>query len=393
MKILGIETSCDETAVAIVEATGTRTRPHFRILSNVVSSQVKLHAKYGGVVPNLARREHEKNLVPVLLTALEKLVTQNGVTHTTSVLHASRSKIEKVLAREPELLQKFKKRVMPLQPPAIDAIAVTVGPGLEPALWVGVNFARALASLWKKPLIPVNHLEGHIYSNWPVSRNAKHEARNIQFPAVCLIVSGGHTELILMKNYGTYTLLGATRDDAVGEAYDKVARILGLGYPGGPIVDAIATRYTTPAERTQFHLPRPMIDSKNYDFSFSGLKTAVLYLVRDLKKAGKPIPKRAVCREFQNAAIEVLVTKTFRAARAHHAKMIMVSGGVSANKGLRRAFGTLHNSHDRKNHSTILFPPPELTTDNAAMIAMAAYFRKRATDPHILSPRADLEMK
>lgn len=350
MLILGIETSCDETAAALAEATGGLRKPRFHILSNIVSSQVKLHAKYGGVVPHLASREHEKNL-PVVLT-----LTLRGT------------------KKKPDL------------------IAVTRGPGLEPCLWRGINFAKGLAQQFEIPIVSVNHLEGHIYSNWieirkspPAGRAGRIENRDIEFPAVCLIVSGGHTELILMKGCGRYRLLGATRDDAAGEAYDKVARLLGLGYPGGPIIDRIASSYTLSPKPYALRLPRPMIDSKDYDFSFAGLKTAVLYLVRDIKNAGKRLPVKAICAEFQQAVVEVLVSKTIRAAREFKAKTIMISGGVSANSGLRKAFSS---------SPLVLFPPKELTTDNAAMIAMAGYFNKLLGAPtHWEALQADANLQ
>lgn len=339
MRILGIETSCDETAAAVVEARGALRKPRFRVLSNIVSSQVKLHAKYGGVVPALAAREHEKNLPIVTNLALKK----GGV---------------------------------PLR--NIDLIAVTKGPGLMPSLLRGIRFSKALARNFRLPILGVNHLEGHIYSNWLGS------IRTIKFPAICLIISGGHTELILMKGHGRYRLLGATRDDAVGEAYDKVARLLGLGFPGGPAIDAIASRIENNESGIRIALPRPMLHTKDYDFSFAGLKTAVRYLLRDLEADGKPIPRGEIAAEFQAAVIEVLAEKTFRASREYRAKTIMVSGGVSANSALRRAFG-----------ERALFPPKAFTTDNAAMIAAAAYIewlQGRRDDIRTLDADANLEM-
>jgi N6-L-threonylcarbamoyladenine synthase len=391
MRILGIETSCDETAAAIIEATGGLKKPRFKILSNVVSSQIKIHAKYGGVVPTLAKREHQKNLVPILMEALKRggpakskinpvpeQSTVRGRNQKSKIQLKIQKEIAAILEREKKLRARFEKFIVPMKPPRIDLIAVTIGPGLEPALWVGVNFAKALSLLWNKPIIPVNHLEGHIYSNWlePIGeiRNSKFEIRNnfinrsIEFPALCLIVSGGHTELMLMRGYGKYQLLGETRDDAAGEAYDKVARLLGLGFPGGPAIDAIASKLPITNYQLPIKLPRPMINTKDYDFSFAGLKTAVLYLIRDLNEAGiRKLPMEAIAKEFQDAVIEVLVTKTMRAAKEYKAKTVMISGGVSANSGLRKSFANYSNDYK------ILFPPQELTTDNAAMIAMAGY--------------------
>lgn len=419
MLILGIETSCDETAVSVVNATGGLKKPQFKILVNVVSSQVKLHAKYGGIVPSLAKREHQKNIVPILFRALKKsglLIAKPQSLISKQSANSKHQILNTIFTREPELLARVKKHIVPAKAPKIDAIAVTVGPGLEPALWVGVNFAKALSCLWRRPIIPANHLEGHIYSNWLEATrvNSKNltstqfRNRKIEFPAICLIVSGGHTELILMKNYGEYKLLGETRDDAVGEAYDKVARLLGLGFPGGPAIDAIASRLPIAncsgpsssqriraSRQSAIKLPRPMLYSNNYDFSFAGLKTAVLYLVRDLQNAAgrsKKLPIPEICAEFQAAAIEVLVSKTLRASRECAVKTIMVSGGVAANFALRAEFAKLKA---QEADCKVLFPPLELTGDNAAMIAMAGYIRKqfdKNADAGSVLPNANLRI-
>ena len=339
MNILAIETSCDETAVAVIEVKSEKLKvksaENIRVLSNVISSQVKLHAKYGGVVPNLASREHVKNIGHVLKTAL----SEAGV-----------SDIKK----------------------DIDLIAVTRGPGLGPSLLVGLTFARTLAWNHKKPLIGVDHMDGHIHSNW---LEPKQPLQNI-FPALNLLVSGGHTELILMKDHGDYEMLGETLDDAVGEAFDKVARLLGLGYPGGPAIAKLAEQ----GDPERYPLPSPMARSKNYDFSYSGLKTAVLYLIRDLTKSSPSASsgqyrlsakrKADIAASFQKAAIEVLIDKTIRAATQHHAKAILLSGGVSANTLLRERL------QDAGTELGIPFFCPQMkyTTDNAAMIGAAAYF-------------------
>ena len=326
MLILGIETSCDETAVAVLEVKNQKAK----IKSSVVSSQVKLHAPYGGVVPHLAAREHEKNLPVVLAQALK----------------AAKVKMEK-----------------------IDLIAVTAGPGLSPALWRGVNFANALAEKENKLLIAVNHIEGHIYSNWlkSVRINYKLEAKsNNLFPALCLIVSGGHTQLILMSGYGKYKLIGETVDDAAGEAFDKIARILKLGYPGGPVISKTASR----GDAAKFSLPRPMLYSKDYNFSFAGLKTAVLYLVRSLKKVGKQTVAD-IAASAQAAIVDVLIAKTMRAAREYKVKTVMLSGGVSANKLLRENL----TAAGKGSGLPVLVPPLEYTGDNAVMIALAGYFQ------------------
>ncbi len=315
MNILAIETSCDDTCVAVVEAKG-RKRPRFKILANIVSSQVEVHKKWGGVYPSLAKREHQKNLLPVLEKALKK-------------------------AKNPKL----------------NLIAVTNGPGLEPCLWIGVNFAKALSCYLDLPIVPVNHIEAHIVVNFvDKAQSSKFKSQN--FPAVCLVVSGGHTQLILMRDIGKYKILGETRDDAAGECFDKVARILGLGYPGGPAIAAEAKKY---GGRASVNLPRPMINQKNYDFSFSGLKTAVLYKYKDKKYI------KEMCKEVQQAIIDVLLKKTIKAAKDYKAKTIILGGGVCANNELRKQF---------KQKFNCLIPPKNLCTDNAVMTAIAGYFGK-----------------
>src|SRR3989344_2984847 len=279
MKILAIETSCDETAVALVNCKGTLrqaqgSKLRFKVLKNIVSSQIKIHRPFGGVVPTLAKREHIKNLPKIF----------------------KRLKIEQA-----------------------DLIAVTVGPGLEPALWAGIEFAKNLAREMKKPLIGANHMEGHLYSN--VLKNI-----GIDFPAVALVVSGGHTILLHMTSLTKWKKLGETRDDAAGEAFDKVARLLGLPYPGGPEIQKLAAE-----GKPVINFPRPILREKSYDFSFSGLKTAVLYYLRDNPTASKA----DVAASFQQAVIDVLVAKSVRAAREYGAESILLCGGVSANKALR----------------------------------------------------------
>ncbi|MFH1820626.1 MAG: tRNA (adenosine(37)-N6)-threonylcarbamoyltransferase complex transferase subunit TsaD [Candidatus Nealsonbacteria bacterium] len=332
MKILAIETSCDDTGIAILEAKDKK----LKVLSNVLSSQVKLHAKYGGVYPSLAKREHEKNL-PVV----------------------------------------FNKAMKQAKNPKIDAVAVTEGPGLEPCLWVGINFAKDLANKLRVPLIPVNHIEAHIISNF-----IEKIQKNI-FPAMALIVSGGHTQLILMKGFSDYKILGETRDDAAGECFDKSARILGLGYPGGPeVAQRAKNKKIFPVT-----LPRPMINQKNYDFSFSGLKTAVLYNFqgqpKKIRKSKKYID--SMCSELQQAVIDVLLKKTKKAKQDYRAKTVMLGGGVSANEELRKQF---------KKEFNALVPDKKYSTDNAVMIGAAAYFNISRNKKHrkIIEARADLRL-
>ena len=343
MIILGIDTSCDDTCIAILEIENCK----FKILSNIVSSQVKLHAKYGGVYPMLAKREHQKNL-PIVLKETAKKINLSK----------------------------------------IDYIAVTFGPGLEPCLWAGINFAQELSEKLKKPIIPINHIEGHIVANWLSPINEKPETRNpkpeIKFPAICLVVSGGHTEIILMKDIGKYTpgdilpsfkykLIGGTRDDAAGECFDKVARILGLGYPGGPAIAEFAQRWKSEARnpKSQIKLPRPMINQKNYDFSFSGLKTAVLYQVKSTgSKAKNKKYIEEMCAETQQAIIDVLIHKTIKAAKDYRVKLIILGGGVAANEELRKQL----RERIKKGipNTKYLIPDTKYCTDNAAMIAAVA---------------------
>ncbi|MDY6911412.1 MAG: tRNA (adenosine(37)-N6)-threonylcarbamoyltransferase complex transferase subunit TsaD [Chloroflexota bacterium] len=318
MKLLGIETSCDETAVSVVE-------DGVDILSNVIASQVEIHARYGGIVPEVASRQHLLAAIPILQKALSEAAVE-------------------------------------LQD--ISAIAVTNGPGLAGSLLVGVNLAKSLALASNLPLIGVNHLEGHIYANWL-------EGANPVFPVLCLIVSGGHTDLILMTDHGKYQQLGQTRDDAAGEAFDKVARLLGLGYPGGPVIER-----STKGVNNSRRLPRAWLKGSD-DFSFSGLKTAVLHMARDLGIVGEAASDSPytlaveVAAGFQESVVDVLVTKTTEAAKRHEVKQILLAGGVAANAELRRSM---------QQHAPVplLIPSPILCTDNAAMIAACGYFKFKA---------------
>ena len=309
MKILGIETSCDETAAAVV-ADGVR------ILSNQIASQVEIHARYGGIVPEVASRQHILAIIPILNQAMaEAEATWSD----------------------------------------LDGIAVTAGPGLAGSLLVGVNMAKAIALAHRLPITGVNHLEGHIYANWLIDPSP-------DFPLVCLIVSGGHTDLVLMRGHGDYVVLGRTRDDAAGEAFDKAARILGLGYPGGPAIE----RAARDGSAASVPLPRAWLKGSS-DFSFSGVKTALLRLV----EGGKiPSPAEAAA-SFQEAVVDVLVTKTVAVAREHRVRQILLAGGVAANKLLRECLA-------KNSPIPVLVPEPILCTDNAAMIAACGYFRFKA---------------
>ena len=385
MIILSIETSCDETAVAIVEAKGGAGRPSFKILGNALLSQVDIHKKYGGVFPTIAKREHSKNLVPLLIESLKEARIYTKKPKAENGKLKEKNEIEKILEREPELLKAFLKVVPKVKVPQIDVIAVTYGPGLEPALWVGINFAKALSLLWKKPLIPANHMEGHLLSVLITDKRAEskkpkaeRDERKIKFPAVALLISGGHTELVLIKDWQKYKVLGETRDDAVGEAFDKSARMLGLPYPGGPEISKLAEMARREKLPKKFKLPRPMLGSPNAEFSFSGLKTSVLYLI---KKIGKLTPKdkKIIAREFEDAVTEVLFKKTIAVLEKSRAKTLIIGGGVVANREIRRAFGDYAKSAPKG--FSLLLPSQEMSTDNAIMIAIAGYFKHQKTKP------------
>ena len=328
MRILGIETSCDETALALIEAEGGLKSPKFKIIKAFISSQIKIHAPFGGVVPNIAKREHIKNL-----PLLEKKLFGTGV---------SAKKMWE----------------------SIDLIAVTVGPGLEPALWAGIVFAEELSKKHNIPLIGTNHLEGHLWSFLLPQPEMERPMLSQIFPAIGLIVSGGHTNLLLMKDLTHWKNLGETRDDAVGEAFDKVARMLKLPYPGGPEIQKLALK----GDAKAIKFPQPMKHDKNYDFSFSGLKTSVLYYLRDNKRA----KKADVAASFQEAATEVLSYKAFKALEKYKAKSIILAGGVAANKMIRSKLEKGAEARNKK------FFVPELhhNTDNAVMIAVAGYITK-----------------
>ncbi len=312
MKILGIETSCDETAAAVVEDGAS-------ILSNEVASQIEIHARYGGIVPEVASRQHILAIIPILKQAM----TEAKVTWSD-----------------------------------LDGMAVTIGPGLAGSLLIGVNAAKAIALAHKLPITGVNHLKGHIYANWLVEPSS--DATPL-FPVVCLIVSGGHSDLVLMKEHGDYVMLGRTRDDAAGEAFDKAARILDLGYPGGPAIEQAAKSGTA-----SIQLPRAWLKGTN-DFSFSGVKTALLRLV----EAGKVSAKSEAAASFQEAVVDVLVTKTVAVAKEYRVRQILLAGGVASNQLLRQWL--VKNSP-----IPVLVPELKLCTDNAAMIAACGYYRFQA---------------
>lgn len=341
MLLLSIETSCDETAIAILKF---NKRGKFEVLANQISSQIKIHAEWGGIVPNLAAREHSKNLLPVIKKTLKEANLELG---------------------------------------NIDLFTVTQGPGLIPALLLGTNVAKTLAYFYQKPLIGIHHIEGHIYSNF-IDDN-KGNLKKFDFPVLNLVISGGHTQLILMKNHLEYEIIGETQDDAVGEAFDKVAKLLGFEYPGGPIIsreanlaeelignDKIDRKYL------DIKFPRPMLNSGDLNFSFSGLKTAVLYFYQKLleknpSKSELIIWKKFISKAFQDATVDVLKNKTLKAVKIHQPRTVLLSGGVSANS---KIFETLKKELESK-YPKIIFSSPEksLCGDNAVMIGIAGIDR------------------
>ena len=322
MLVLGIESSCDETSVAIV-------KDGKEVLSNVINSQIKIHEKFGGVVPEVASRHHVYQVSMVFEEAF---------------------------------------KVANVKPEDIDLVAVTQGPGLIGSLLVGVNAAKTFAMIYNKPLIAVHHLAGHIYAN-----AIEHE---MKFPCIALLVSGGNTELIYMKEHFSFEIVGETLDDAVGEAYDKVARVVGLPYPGGPHVDRLAHE-----GKDTYHLPRVYLEDGSYNFSFSGLKSAVINLAHNLSQRGEEVNKENLCASFQNSVTEVLVNKTLSLAKEKNVKNIIVAGGVSANKGLKERF------FEEGKDFNISIPSIKYCTDNAAMIAAAGYYQYQK-DPTL----ADLKL-
>lgn len=395
MKILAIETSCDETAIAVLDCTSSETSKHFHILGNALLSQIDIHKEYGGVYPAIAKREHAKNLVPILNASLEEAQLLGESTQ--SIDDTLRENLAMLLAREPGLFDALLAFLQNTETPAIDAIAVTNGPGLEPALWVGVNFAKALALAWNKPLVGVNHMEGHLLAGLATIKDGAIKIENVQLPVLALLISGGHTELVVMREWLVYELLGATRDDAVGEAFDKVARMMDLPYPGGPEVSKLAekNRLDTSSDFPRSNLgklPRPMLDSDDLDFSFSGLKTAVLYLLKE-KGTLTTAEKEELAEEFEDAVSDVLWAKTARAIEASGAKTVVMGGGVSANLHIQRVFR--EKMTEQYPGVELRIPEKEFTTDNAVMIAIAGYYRtlaKNFTDSESLKANGTLSI-
>lgn len=379
MNILSIETSCDETAISILNALGDFPDAKYEILGNALFSQIDIHREYGGVFPAMAKREHIVTLVPMLKKALGEASLEKS--YHPELEDDKTAHIHKMLEREPGLADQLLDYQKENGTPPISLICVTAGPGLEPALWVGVNFAKALATIWNVPVVAVNHMEGHILASvFDGTRIAP-----VKFPALSLLISGGHTELIKFDDWNQYQRIGQTKDDAVGEAFDKVARILGLPYPGGPEISKLAAGAREAGLKTDKALPRPMIDSGDLDFSFSGLKTAVLYRVKDLELSDDE--KMMMAREFEDAATEVLLKKTAKAVATHNIQSLILGGGVTANSFLRKTFTEFFS----KEHPevTLHIPEPKLSTDNSIMIALAGHSRKNEA----MTPEESLSIK
>lgn len=372
MKLLAIETSCDETAVTLLEAHGAEENASFTILGNALLSQIDIHREFGGVFPMVAKREHAKNLVAMLDQALDEAGAKVPSSHELPQAHID--ELRALLEREEGLADALIAFLSAYENPGIDAIAVTRGPGLEPALWVGVNFAKALSSVWNVPLIGANHMEGHLLSALTTPDSADPRSfriENVDLPVLGLLISGGHTELVSMDSWLSYALIGQTKDDAVGEAFDKVARMLSLPYPGGPEVSRLAEQARERGNAIIPQLPRPMLADSSCDFSFSGLKTAVLYLVKGRELSD--IEKEEVAHAFEEAVGDVLFGKASRALAETRARTLVLGGGVSANTHVRRTF----TDRIRKEHLEVSLRIPEarFTTDNAIMIGIAGYYR------------------
>jgi len=345
MRILGIESSCDETSASIIDIDPERVD----VLCNVISSQMGIHKEYGGVVPEVAARNHATNILPVVRKALESTSAGDGSD--------------------------------------LDLIAVTSGPGLMTSLLIGVQSAETLGFILNKPVVGVNHLEGHVLS--PLLEHASYPIQEDLFPLIVMTVSGGHTQIVLMRGLGSYEQLGTTIDDAAGEAFDKVAKMMGLGYPGGPQIDKLAVHGNPQA----FDFPRPMLQFDHYQFSFSGLKTAVKYTIRDLggEKVLTDEQKADIAASFQRAVVDVLVKKTMRAVKSYGAHTLFVAGGVAANRELR---GRFEYEIKQQAQARLVLVDRKYTGDNAAMIALAGYFQwqgnKKQEVPVIVNPKMSL---
>jgi N6-L-threonylcarbamoyladenine synthase len=399
--ILAIETSCDETSIAVMRKAGDQ----YSILSHVTLSQIDAHIPYGGVYPNLARREHQANITHVLAQALESahMLQEISIPIDQTLIDELFVSLNREEVLGPILIDFLQTHAKP----PIDTIAVTIGPGLEPALWVGINTARTLAMAWDIPVVPVNHMEGHIYSCWaPAYANTTADKSaigesiidsfaepNVPLPSLALLISGGHTEFISVQNWGEYEYLGGTIDDAIGEAFDKSARLMGLAYPGGPKVSKLAAEFASTGETldSQYDLPRPMIGSGDLRMSFSGLKTAVRYLIEKLKESnGGELTHHniiSLCYSFETSVIEIITKKTKLALDQTNAQSLMIGGGVAASNSIRSALQKVCDEYQ----IPLLLPTNELSTDNALMIALAGIHKTPTTDLSVLVAQGNMK--
>ena len=412
MKLLAIETSCDETAIAIMDF-DKKQNPEkeikFEVLSNHVLSQINIHREFGGVFPAVAKREHAKNIVNIFKESLKEAdlykekenINIDWNQDNEKIFSEMKDKfdykkIEEIrilLEREPEMFSELAKLLTNTEKPDLDSIAVTAGPGLAPALWVGINFAKALSIFWDIKVYPINHMEGHIVSSL-VSNISEKEfiIKNFEKPALGLLISGGHTEIISFNELGKYEKIGETLDDAIGEAFDKVARSLGLPYPGGPEISRLAetNRENNLQIIKEFKLPRPMINSKDLKFSFSGLKTAVIYKIKEMKENNikDEYIKNIISLDFENAVTEILIKKIKDAIEKHNTKSLLIGGGVIANNHIRKNF----SEFTKQENINLYIPPKFLTGDNAFMIGVAAINQlilKEKKDTNIKDIKAD----
>jgi N6-L-threonylcarbamoyladenine synthase len=385
MRILSIETSCDETAIALVEVEISNSSIHAKTMQVELFSQIDIHKEFGGVFPIVAKREHAIHLPILLDRILERHSHEGGNPGVLSLDPRLRGddtlreqddilfgKIETILQRESGLFEKTKTLLEKYSIPNIDMIAVTAGPGLEPALWVGISFAKALSLYWNIPVIGTNHMKGHIFS---VLLNQT----QIEFPSLAFLMSGGHTELVELNSISEFKIIGKTKDDAIGESYDKVARMIGLEYPGGPKIAELASQARHSGLGSgPITLPRPMLHSPDLDFSFSGLKTAVLYKTREFEFLDDTI-KLHIAHEFEQAVADVILYKLKKALAQKNYKSLIVSGGVIANSYLRERLKALAHDQD----IPLLLPQVSDSTDNAQMIAVAGAIESLAEKPLI----------
>lgn len=397
--ILAIETSCDETAVSIVRCAKNESGEiSNEIVGQRLFSQADLHSMYGGVYPHLAKREHAKRIFPLVIDLLKEVGPKLGDTATSEPANFLSELINEISIKDSDLIETFSTHRTELEKirPNITHIAVTVGPGLEPALWVGINAAKLLATLWNIPLIPSNHMEGHIYSGLinKVSNPDK------LFPALALLISGGHTEFVRVNTIGTYERIGTTKDDAIGEAFDKTARLLDLPYPGGPKLSALAEQARTANLPTdpEIALPRPMLDSHDLYMSFSGLKTAVLYLVKRLKADPTRLEadgtlkletKQLIAREFEASVSDVIAAKLELAIGETTPKSLLIGGGVIANNTLKKRISVVAEA----NGIPLYLPETEHATDNASMIGLAAGLRLLTGTATVYAPTDEEQIK